>query len=67
MFGDLLTDLSKAFHCMSHELLIAKIHTYSLGLDSIRHIFDYLNNRKQITKYNQNYSSWSDIFRDPKV
>ena len=26
------------------------------------YIFDYLNNRKQRTKINQNYSSWSDIF-----
>ena len=62
MFGALLTDLSKAFDCISHELLIAKLHAYGLGLDSVRYIFDYLNNRKQRTKLNQNYSSWSDIF-----
>ena len=62
MFGALLTDLSKAFDCISHELLIAKLHAYGLGLDSVRYIFDYLNNRKQRTKINQNYSSWSDIF-----
>ena len=62
MFGTLLTDLSKAFDCISHELRLAKLHAYSLGLDSVRYIFYYLNNRKQRTKINQNYSSWSDIF-----
>ena len=28
IFGALLTDLSKAFNCLSHELLIAKLHAY---------------------------------------
>ena len=27
-FGALLTDLSKAFDCLSNKLLIAKLHTY---------------------------------------
>ena len=31
-FGALLTDLSKALDCLSHELLIAKIHACSFDL-----------------------------------
>ena len=60
-FGALLTDLSKAFDCLDHELLIAKLNAYGFSLPAIRLINDYLSNRKQRVKIDGNYSSWSDI------
>ena len=51
-FGALLTDLSKAFYCLSHELLIAKLHTCGFNLNALRLVHSYLTNRKQRTKIN---------------
>ena len=60
-FGELLTDLSKAFDCLSHELLIAKLHAYGFDLPALKLIQSYLSNRKQRTKINATYSSWEEI------
>ena len=49
-FGALLTDLSKAFDRLSHDLLIAKLHAYGPDLASLKILQDYLTNRKQRTK-----------------
>ena len=39
-----MTDLSKAFDCLSHELLIAKLHDYGFNNSSLKLIHSYLNN-----------------------
>ena len=36
MFGAILTALSKAFVCLSHELLIAKLNAYGLSVPALR-------------------------------
>ena len=59
--GAVLTDLSKAFDCLNHELLIAKLAAYGLDQHSLRYILSYLTGRKQRTKINYTYSSWSSI------
>ena len=60
-FELLLTDLSKAFDCLSHELLLAKLHAYGFSFAALRLIHSYLTNRKQRTKVNSSYSSWEEI------
>ena len=44
VFGAIPTDLSKAFDCICHDLLIAKLHAYKLSLTALRKIPDYLLN-----------------------
>ena len=61
LFGALLTDLSKTFDCLSHELLIAKINTYGFNMSTLRFVHSYLKNRMQRTKINSEYSSWKEI------
>ena len=56
-FGALLTDLSKAFDCLIHGPLIAKLHVYGLDIESLNILQDYLSNPKQRTKVNYVYSS----------
>ena len=68
-FGALLTDLSKAFDCIPHDLIIAKLEAYGFHIDTLKVIHDYLSNRKQRIKVNDAYSSGRIYFmvshRDP--
>ena len=57
-FGALLTDLSKAFDCLDHELLIAKLNAYGFSLPALRLIHDYRSHRKQRTGINNSHSGW---------
>ena len=60
-FGILLTDLSKAFDCLSRELIIANLNAYGFSLSAQKLKQSYLLERKQRTKINQVYSSWEEI------
>ena len=60
VFGALLTDLSKAFDCLSHDLIMAKFNAYAFSLPALNLLPNYLADRKQKTKVNNSYSPCSD-------
>ena len=59
-FGSLLTDLSKAFDCLNHPLLIAKMYNYGATL-SINVILSYLSIRIHRAKIKECFSEKSRI------
>ena len=59
--GAILTDLSKAFDCLNHDLLLAKLNAYGFDLSALKFIGSYLKDRKQRTKVGSSYSSWREI------
>ena len=60
-FGAVLTDLSKAFDCLSHDLIIAKLKAYWLYKPSLQLMQSYLSDLQQRTKIGNTYSSWKDV------
>ena len=60
-FGAVMTDLSKAFDCLSHDLLIPKLHAYGNDLSSLKPLQDYLSNLWQRTKVGSKFSSRKKI------
>ena len=52
---------SKAFDCLKHDLLLAKLHAFDFHYKSLRVMYAYLNNRGQVTKVGSYYSQIFDI------
>ena len=61
ILGALLTDLSKTFDCLNHELLIAKLNGHSFTLHALKLIHNFISNRKQRVRVNDSYGFWQDI------
>ena len=54
----LLTDLSKAFDCLPHSCLIAKLHAYRFDKTSTEYLKEYLSHQKQKIKIDKTFSNW---------
>ena len=52
IFGAALTDLSKAFDCIQHDVLIAKMSAHGFSMDTLVFMYSYLKRRKQNVKIN---------------
>ena len=50
-----LTDLSKAFDCICHHLLIARLNAYGFDRNALKLIYDYLSDRLQKTKVGSSF------------
>ena len=57
-------DLSKAYDCISHELLIAKLYLYGETRSSLKLILNYLSGCKQRIKIGLSVSAWCGIITE---
>ena len=57
----IITDLSKAFDCLNHDLLLAKLNAYGFDLSALQFTCSYLKERKQRTKVGNSYSLWEEV------
>ena len=61
MMGALLMDLSKAFDCLPHKLLISKFHAYGVDINSCTLLASYFRDRYQRVKIGCHSSQWLGI------
>ena len=59
--GAILTDLSKAFDCINHNLLLAKLKAYGFSHNALKFLCSYLKGRIQRTKVGPVFSKWKEI------
>ena len=59
--GAFLMDLSKAFDCIPHELLIAKLSAYGFDIKTLKFILSYLKGRKQSVNIKGTLSTCMDV------
>ena len=56
-----MTDVSKDFDCVSHDLLIAKLNAYGFDRNALNVVHNYLFGRSQKTKVGSSFSDLLDL------
>ena len=56
-------DLSKAFDCLPHDLILLKLEAYGLSEKSINLLNSYLSGRKQCVKVKNMCSSFETVYK----
>ena len=59
--GGVLMDLSKAFDCIPHDLLIAKLSTCGFDKTTLKYIYSYIKKRQQCVRINYIYRGFEEI------
>ena len=59
--GAILMDLSKAYDCLPHDLLIAKLAAYGIGKKSLRFLYSYLTSRRHRVCIGSSISEWLEV------
>ena len=54
--GPILIDISKAFDCLPHDLLVAKLEAYGLDTKALKHMLSYVGGSKQCVKIRNSLS-----------
>ena len=58
--GTIRMELPKAYDCLPHNLMVAKLEAYALAKESLQLISDHLSCCKQRTKIGSPYSDWTN-------
>ena len=56
-----LVHFRQIYYCLSHDFLLARLHSYGFRLSVVKLIHSYLKKRKQKTKTCLTYNSWEEI------
>ena len=60
----ILMDLSKAYNCLPHDLLLAKLQACGFSKESIILFLSYLTYHTQRIKIGSTFSDWTNILKD---